>query len=280
MFDTIHMSVPFNINYNHDDEIIIHDDIYIKFNPAWNRLIINCSIPKLLYENNLVEINESDIEKFFTIVHNRIKELFHVEVHKDDWQVHRLDFCKNFKMESSKQVTQYIHNLSKIILPRKTTITYNNETVIYKNKSQSIQFYDKYKEMMKRKADYSLLEQAKNILRFEIQCRKDILKQYSSKRKAVDLLTKEMYKLIMNETLELINSKLELIQDEYEISPNLFDLFGYSKLEKVFAFMYFLDEFGESFLKPIYSSSYYNRKKILNEFKQAVEKKERMKLKL
>jgi hypothetical protein len=273
MFDTIHMSVPFSLN--HDDEIIINDDFYIKYNPNWNRLMVNVSIPKLLYGNNIAEINENDIDRFFNIVHKKINDLFHKEVDREHWQVYRLDFSKNFKLENQKQVTSYIHNLSKIKLSRKQTITYGQETVSFKNRSQIVNFYDKLAEMKHNKVDNNLLEQSKNVLRFEIQCKKDVLKQYTKKRKAVDLLTNEMYQQVMNDILERVNTKLENIHNESDIDPALFDIFTYSKLEKIYAFSHFIDELGESFIRAIYDKSFYNRQSDLKKFREQVEKKQK-----
>ncbi|MGG3693496.1 phage/plasmid replication domain-containing protein [Heyndrickxia ginsengihumi] len=276
MFDTIQMSVPFELN--HDDEIVINDDFYIRFNPLWNRLMINVSIPKLLYGNNIQEVTEQDIDRFFNIIDSKIDELFKTKVEREQWQVYRLDFCKNFKMDNQKQVTQYINSLSKIKLPRKQTITYGQETASFKNKSQTVNFYDKLAEMKKNKAGNDLLEQSKGILRFEIQCRKDTLKQYENKRKAVDLLTQEMFEQVMSEQLEMINIKLEQVTFDDELNPALFDIFSYSKLERIYAFSHFLDMFGETYLKTIYEKSYHNRQRDLKEYHKKLEQKRNNKL--
>lgn len=281
MFDTIHMSVPFELN--HDDEIVLYDEVlsYIRYNPAWKRLLINVSIPKLIYGDNVHEINELDISKFFKIVESRIDELFHKTIHKEEWQVYRLDLCKNFKLENDGQLNQYIHQLAKIKLARKDTNLRNNETVEYMNNSIKIHFYNKYKQLIKtRIKDNDLLEQSKNILRFEIQLKKDGLRHYSNKRKAVDLLTSDFYKMVMNEYLEIINSKLEHLDSTGNLfSDELFSLgLTISKIEKVYAFLIFLEEFGEPFIRNIYGQNFYTRQRAVDEFRKKQEQQHNFKL--
>lgn len=282
MFDTIHMSVPFELN--HDEEITIYTDEvlpYIKYSPAWNRLIINCSIPKVIYKNNVKEINDIDIFNFFKIIESKIEELFNKTVHKDEWQLYRLDLCKNFKLENARQLNQQIHQLAKVKLARKDTVLRNNETVEYTNKSMKIHFYDKEKQLIKtRIKDKDLLEQAKDILRFEVQLKKDGLKQYSKERKAVDLLTQDFYKQVMNEQLELINNKLkQLDTTENLLSEELFSAgLTISKIEKVYAFLTFLDEFGESFVRRTYGQNYYTRQDMLKEYDKKLNQKNSFKL--
>ncbi|EOW8912838.1 phage/plasmid replication protein [Listeria monocytogenes] len=282
MFDTVHMSVPFELN--HDDEIVLYNDevlSYIRYKPEWNRLLINCSIPKVIYGNNVAEINELDITKFWKIVENRIEELFQKTVNKNDWQVYRLDLCKNFKLENDRQLNLYIHQLAKIKLSRKDTFLRNNETVEYVNKSMKIHFYDKQKQLKHaRIKDDSLLEQAKDILRFEIQLKKDGLRSYSHKCKAVDLLTQDFYKQVMNEQLELINTKLDQLDvSEDLLSSELFSLgLTISKIEKVFAFLTFIDEFGESFVRNTYGQNYYTRQTVLKEYNEKLKQKNSFKL--
>lgn len=281
MFDTIHMSVPFEIDTQ--QKITLHDDVltYIRYNPSWNRLIVNCSIPKVIYENNLQVVTELDINKFFKIVENRIQELFNKTVKKDEWQVYRLDLCKNFKMDNAQQLNQYIRQLAKIKIARKDTFLRNNETVEFRNKSIKIHFYDKQKQLKKERVNDDLLEQSKNILRFEVQLKKDGLRQYdNNKRKAVDLLNKEFYKQVMTEQLDLINAKLdELNMTENLLSEQLFDLgLTISKIEKVYAFLTFIDQYGESFVRNTYGQNFYTRKNVVQEYHERLEQKQNHKL--
>lgn len=179
-------------------------------------------------------------------------------------------------------MNEYISKLAKIKLPYRDTFLRNNETIEFFNKSAKVHFYNKYKQLKKERIkDNELMEQAKNILRFEIQLKKDGIRQYDKNRKAVDLLTTEFYEQVMDEYLEIINTKLEKVTDDLELSPEIFNVgLTIAKIERVFSFMAFLDEFGEPFLKNIYDKSYYNRQKDVTEYFQKLKMKQNNKLSL
>lgn len=262
----------------------IHDKKlkYIKYNDSSKRLFISLSIPKLLYGNNIKEIDELDIKEFFNIIHKRLNELFNLYISDEEWKINEVEVSKNFILDSNKQVTEYIEKLSKIRLPRKATIKYNNESVYYKNKSQTIKFYDKYHELLKQKdIEPELLRGAKNILRFEVQATGYLLKEFSDQRKAVDLLTKEYFVLITSKIIDLINSKITLGEKSI-ITPIIFDSgLKTAQIESSIAIAIFTDKWGESTLKDIYPSSTLNRKQVhLRDLTQYVQERQGIEQKL
>lgn len=234
---------------------------YIKYNDKSKRLFISLSIPKLLYGNNVVEIDEQDIIEFFNIVHSRLNELLNISINYKKWKINEVEVSKNFILDSKQQVTEYINKLSNIQLPRKTTVKYNSESVYFKNKSQIIKFYDKLAELKKEKdIDHELLKQAENILRFEVQAKGYLLREFSADRKASDLLTKEFFDSVTTEIIELINSKVTL-ESKSIFTPIIFDS-GLTKnqIESSVAIMIFTDELGEATIREVYPSSTLKRK--------------------
>jgi hypothetical protein len=242
---------------------IIYDKAisYIKYNDRSKKLFISLSIPKLIYGNNIKEIDEKDIQEFFNTIHTRSNELFNISINNEEWKISDLEVSKNFRLDSQKKVTEYINKLSNIKMPRKTTIKYNSESVYYKNKSQIIKFYDKLQELRKQKdISTDLLKQAENILRFEIQATGYLLREYSAERKAIDLLTKEFFESVTTEIIDLINSKVTY-EETNIITPIMFDSgLKNQQIESSVAIMIFTSELGESFLKEVYPSSTLNRK--------------------
>jgi Phage replication protein CRI len=234
---------------------------YIKYNDRSKRLFISLSIPKLLYGNNIKEINGHDIKEFFNTIHNRLNELLYISIDHEEWKISEVEISKNFHLDSQQQVTDYINKLSNIKLPRKTTIKYNSESVYFKNKSQIIKFYDKLQELKKEKGtNPELLKQVENVLRFEVQAKGYLLREFSPERKAVDLLTKEFFDSVTTEIIELINSKITL-ENKSIITPIIFDS-GMTKnqIESSVAIMIFTNEMGESTIREVYSSSTLKRK--------------------
>ncbi|WP_053361936.1 phage/plasmid replication protein [Bacillus sp. FJAT-27251] len=234
---------------------------YIKYNDRSKRLFISLSIPKLIYGNNIKEIDEHDIKDFFIIIHNRLNELFGVCIESTEWKICEVEVSKNFYLDSHQQVTEYINKLSNIKLPRKTTIKYNTESVYFKNKSQIIKFYDKLHQL-KKETDItaSCLKQAENILRFEVQTKSYRLREFSAERKAIDLLSKKFFDSVTSGVIEIINNKITL-EDKNLITPIIFDS-GLTKaqIESSVAIMIFTNELGESAIKDVYSTTTLNRK--------------------
>lgn len=255
----------------HNTYIIYDKKIsYIKYNDRSNRLFLSLSIPKLIYGNNIKEIDEQDINKFFDIIHNRLNELFNISIDSEEWKINEVEVSKNFHLDSQQRVTEYVSKLSNIKLPRKTTIEYNTESTYFKNKSQTIKFYNKYQELKKQKyISPELLKQAENILRFEVQAKGYLLREFSTERKALNILTKEFFESVTTEIIELINSKISL-GDKSIITPIIFES-GMTKaqIESSVAIMIFTDKWGASTIKEVYSSSTLDRK--LNHLKELIQ---------
>lgn len=103
-----------------------------------------------------------------------------------NWNTNRIDYCINIK---TPYVKEYIALMQKGDVPHSQRLSYNpsnrnyahQEGSIYlvskardkrksKTGSVTINFYDKENQIRKEQADNSVIEQAKNILRLEVQC--------------------------------------------------------------------------------------------------------------
>lgn len=279
--ESVHVKQFINIDNEtgeiHNTYIIYDKKIpYIKYNDRSKRLFISLSIPKLLYGNNVQEIDEKDIMSFFNIIHIRLIELLNISIDHDSWKISEVEVSKNFILDSQQQVTDYINKLSTIKLPRKTTIKYNSESVYFKNKSQMMKFYNKYLELLKQKdIEHELLEKSKNILRFEVHAKGYLLREFSAERKAVELLTKEFFESVITEAIELINNRVPLATKNI-ITPIIFDSkLTKAQIESSVAIMIFTNEWGQSTLKEVYSSSTLSRKQnYLFELSQYVQQRQ------
>lgn len=103
-----------------------------------------------------------------------------------NWNTNRIDYCINIK---TPYVKEYIALMQKGDVPHSQRLSYNpsnrnyahQEGSIYlvskardkrksKTGSVTINFYDKENQIRKEQADNGVIEQAKNILRLEVQC--------------------------------------------------------------------------------------------------------------
>ncbi|MCM3454820.1 hypothetical protein M3685_12910 [Heyndrickxia oleronia] len=189
---------------------------------------------------------------------------------KEQWKVKRLDISYNFKVDN---VGTYMSEINKMIISKRTKITYNeNETVIFKNKSSSICFYDKEKECINKKEQQKVIEQAKGVLRLEIRPAIYHLREYSHNRKAVDLITKSFFtymieKFKINDFLKFQNKS-----DDSEILKALY-VMKVADIEKVLGFKMLVEIIGE---KTLVEKCYYkdgtfrNRKELIDEYNKNI----------
>lgn len=291
MFDTVTLiAFDININPNQLDGIIpvtyINDDgnfiskysftkerISYKYNLQKMILEIQLSIPKMIYGTNTTMITETDIKDFWIKLHTLLKKHLSINVSKEQWKVKRLDISYNFKVDN---VRAYIEEINKKTISKRDKITYNeNETVIFKNKSSSICFYDKEKECINKKEQQSVIEQAKGVLRLEIRPATYNLRDYSRQRKAVDLITKAFFTYIIekfkiNELLKFQNKS-----NDIEIQKAL-NVMKVADIEKVLGFNMLVEIIGE---KTLLEKGYYkdgtfrNRKELTDKYYKNVNSK-------
>lgn len=197
-------------------------------------------------------------------------EQLNITVDKEQWKVKRVDVSYNFRVNN---VEAYMNEIAKRVISKRTKIIYNeNETIIFKNKSSSICFYDKEKECISNKEKQEIIEAAKGVLRLEIRPAIYHLKDYSINRKAVDLLTKNFFiyiieKFRVNEFLSLQN---QLNANEVIKALNVMKV---SDIEKVLGFNMIVEIIGE---KTLLEKRYYksgtlrNRKELLGYFNRDI----------
>lgn len=267
--------IPFTYIDNDDGNFIskfsfTKERINYKYNLQKRILQIELSIPKLIHGTNTKMITELDIEDFWIKLHTSLKKHLSINVSKEQWEVKRLDISYNFKVDN---VSTYIEEINKRTISKRTKITYNeNETVIFKNKSSSICFYNKEKECISKKEPQNIIEQANGILRLEIRPAIYHLREYSSKRRAVELITKAFFvyiigKFKINEFLKLQNrSNNNKIQKALNVMK-------VADIEKVLGFKMLVEIIWEkTLLENCYykDGTYRNRKELIDEYNKNV----------
>lgn len=274
MFDTITMLTKIYIhpeNLQHTESFTFQKDgvsrtkykykdsliskiIYRDYNQT---LEVELSIPKFLYGNNVNLIKESEIPLFFQRLHQRLHELFNISIRKEDWYTKRLDVCWNFP--ANEDIDDYLKQLAEMKLPRLKPETYGHqETVVHRNKSRRISFYNKQKECKRTKQPREIIDQAKGLLRMEINLKEKSLSKYSSKRKAFELLTVHFFDYITTPILQQIEftDVVEGISFQWLAKQTN----KISKIESVLGFRVLQNHLTQTELKQLYSNSTYDRK--------------------
>jgi hypothetical protein len=175
-----------------------------------------------------------------------------------------MDVCWNFHV--GELVADYIQAFSNIYLPRYTTRTYGGgETVEWSNKSKRMGFYDKEKEVRKRKRDEQVIEMAKGILRFEVNLKGYDLKQISPKKWAGELLTERVAKHFLRSNINKLGlDKPFTISNQLEVARKLCEVYGNNKAQQLLGFILLRQLLGEVGMKQLSKSTYDRRIKSLS----------------
>lgn len=135
-----------------------------------NYLIVNFSIPKFLYGNNIDEFSPDHFEKLFKEI-NREIVMSGIFPNFESANISRLDFCSNIKTNYTFSAYKGLFNF--IQSARMKKIEYDGETFYWRNKSRELKVYDKVKDVYAK--DGILLDY--NLMRFE----KSLLKAHTHK---------------------------------------------------------------------------------------------------
>ncbi|UFJ41244.1 hypothetical protein LOK74_01435 [Brevibacillus humidisoli] len=287
MIDTVRMYGDYHIDYNkidslpwthtytfeHQEDIGMLGEVreykkkdsplYIKYSVDTRRLVVEVSIPKFLYGNNITMITDGDIPIFFRKLNNYLWDNFYLLPRHDSayWIVTRMDVCWNFQVGGA--VREYIDVFGQIHIPKYTTRVYGDrETVEWMNKSIRMSFYDKERELIARKGSKEIIESARGVLRFECNVRNsNQLKKYSMNRWAGELLCGKVAKQILATYLQRIGVDKALpTSNTFEQAKQLIDAYGVVKAEQLMGFLLMNDLYGQEFVRKSYTTSTLTRR--------------------
>lgn len=175
-------------------------------------LTIQFSAPKILFDNNVDEIEETDFEKLIDTLLLRLAEMG-VKTHYEalsNAEIRKVDFCKNILLNNYETVTHATRTVSKFDIPKRLKIyndRFQNEghaLRIY-NTQQQIIIYDKVKDAFKNK------DEAEDKDRTKYQ--QQLLKAIQSSHSPIEILRLE---------IRLLNvRKLNAVLTELGFSANL-----------------------------------------------------------
>ena len=176
-------------------------NIYCKYDLNRNFILVSFSIPKLLHGNSLETVKITDKDKVINELHRRLKGF--VEADFQNMEMSRLDVTQNISLDH--EISYCIPALKKaydVTNGRYNVSSFENETLMIKNKSRVTRLYDKVKESIASKelTKKDALQYG-NILRMETEHKKrqhikTSFPQYYSKGKILtysDLFTEEKF---------------------------------------------------------------------------------------
>lgn len=233
--------------FNFKDDLILYS-----YFPSSGRLRLEFSVPKLLYGSNSRMVSISDIRDIHFL--DGYLSFFSPDV-LDDVSVSRADFCFNFQVGNS--VSDYIKSFSLVNIPHMIKNVYqSDETVFWHNSRRAYRVYDKYRE--------SEEEEAKGVLRFEVQARSPFLSDVLSSRSWHDVIDFNTAFFFLYKGLSLIDA-FSLASDTDRVLSILLSRFKSSYALSLYSF-YILYQEKEKDLRDILPKTCYYR--YLNVFRR------------
>lgn len=269
--------------------IFNHDIPYIRYYSSSQTMIIELSVPRYLFGDNVHMVkNSDDIDRFFDKLHNDLEELLDINLCRYDWTVgNRFDVSYNLDISGTGfLIDEWIIYLSQQSIPYK-----KNKTVHYENDEQitgvtfranatshdKVHFYNKHAEVRQNKHyrdNEEVIQRAENMLRIEVVTSPYERDKYSSSKQLSDFLTKEFFIYIMNKYKinEILHKKFEQDINSEELSYHwLKKNMSISKIETVLGYIKIQNDL-EELAKSLYTKSTYdNRVKAFEKFQQLLD---------
>ncbi len=181
-------------------KVILHVDFYLilEINP---HALINQNDT---YTINLYQASKENNDLLIDVFDKEMREKFNDDKHFKHlfdlslWNAHRIDYTINFKFNTKEEANLFYKQVHKTSLYKRTCklkikgIKYFEQSVAEKNNSYKTICYDKYEEIKNTYNDFDinklnkLLEEAKNVIRFECQLKKSALLRIRKKYNSTD----------------------------------------------------------------------------------------------
>lgn len=178
--------------------------IIIKFNTytvqdfTFNIMYIKINPRRVMEQNNYIGIFDSrHTKKMLRRVDKHLQSVTPLMPSVHSCIINRIDFCSNIEMSSPEEVMNYLNLLKRGYCPQKYSLStyydqkskrvkpYNNSITI-SNKHIAITYYNKYSQLNENPHCQNI-DDAKNILRAEIQCKKNKVKHLAKKFNCKDV---------------------------------------------------------------------------------------------
>lgn len=217
---------------------------------GYEDVYLECSLPKLEYGTNVYLFYPSQVVFLLRRMHEALVKQYGDFPSWKTWEVQRTDFCYAIKYPSAKEMMRVLDFLMGCEFRRKSYHIYPNESIMFGGRSYVVKWYVKEKEYLK--TDYKflvsngfqeyaqeMLEKSKNVLRFEVTCRKAKLKDFFDNTHLyyTDLIDRDKCLKVLNDNLDILlkNPNRVSIADE-DAFDQIISVYGNNRGENLFYF--------------------------------------------
>jgi hypothetical protein len=241
--------------------------IRVFYLPVSRQVHVEFSCPKLLYGNNIEMAYEEDLERISNLVRQVLAEIIGEQVNAlpgfKYWEVSRIDYCYNFKVNESDKA-RYIDIFNKSYISRCKSIEYET-TAFYYNKSKRFEIYSKVDEII-NSDDYDEIlcqyEDIGAILRVEKQFRRRSIKRmYGEKSKVQDLFSNHIAEKSISDMFDEMKISRRMVSKE-EIFNRIDSIYSRRHSRTLKGFIEFVNDNSLGLAKENYAeSSFYKYQK-------------------
>ena len=231
--------------------------ITIGYYRQFHHLFVKCSLPKILYGNNIEMLKGADLNKTINCINSVLIELG-IFADFSDFTISQIEISNNYICSSEKEKQLYIDLFNKRYVPRKRNSEYDTSTV-YKNKSSRSTIYDKSEEVLFRNPDIHLFGKEKRIIRVEHKVPKRRLNKYKKNCKVRDLFNIDLREVLREENKKVgLDMKMLNKKEFYSVLNENIQNKSDKAQKKIIKFYQELNEYGELYVKQRHSKYVFN----------------------
>jgi hypothetical protein len=251
---------PLVVSPHNRELMIIKDYDFLSIRRASKSMhfYVEGSIPNLEYGENVSLFYVENLPDVFTRIEKALIDQYGDVPPWRTWEVQRVDPVYAWKFRNKGDAAKILAFFRTLLYPQKDKWTYGDETIVFKGKTFSIQFYLKEPEFKKhgfnkliklgdKEFADEIFELSKEVLRFEIRMFQGKLQTSMGKTIITcnDILDPSWYIKILNEHLtKLLKTPNRNISLDFDAILKLKKTYKYEKALRLFFFWkaYYLDE--------------------------------------
>jgi hypothetical protein len=215
------------------------------------------SIPAWLHGLNLYLPDESDIERYFSMLPDYVGDNIGVKFNARIERVTRLDVTRDIQVGDDR-VLAIIAEINKMRIPKYDWRPFNDTTASFHNKgkvkNKRYDFYSKFHEVAAKNGSLAELEMSKDLLRIEVPHKNNAAVYNLAKslkypnHNAQTILTRETYEKVIDQAMKLFNIQ-RFLENEISSVENLFNTYDSLTAYRLTGHLYLKSKYGADYGK-------------------------------
>jgi hypothetical protein len=213
------------------------------------------SVPAWLHGSNLYLPDESDIERYFSMLTDYVGDNIGVRFNARIERVTRIDVTRDIQTGEGR-VLPIIAEINKMRIPKYDWRPFNDTTASFHNKgkvkNKRYDFYSKFHEVAAKHGSLTEIEMSKDLLRIEVPHKNNVAVYNLAKslkypnHNAQTILTRETHERVINQTMKLFNIE-RFLESENSSVENLFNAYDSLTAFRLTGHLYLKSQYGADY---------------------------------